>query len=277
MKITILIEDSKGYHAGLLAEHGLSLYFKHGGKRILFDTGASDSFIYNATLLGIDLSRVDVCIISHAHHDHAGGLKYFLELNKIAKVYMKIGAECGYYIKRFGKLKYAGIEPGVLEAYRDRIVFIDEDTEVAEGVWAVNIEKHRSVSRFCSLMYKERDGVFVRDDLCHELFAAVKREENTVVLTACSHHGLLNILMTAGQKFGKVGGVVGGFHLDGARRCGMRVRREPGREINAIAKYISENRIKKVYTGHCTGEKPFEKLEMLAQVKKFRTGDVIEI
>ncbi len=277
MQIIVLIEDSKRSGSGYIAEHGLSFYFKHGGKRILFDTGASDSFVYNATLLGVDLSKVDACVISHAHYDHAGGLKFFLELNKAARVYMKREAVGKYYIKRYGKYKYVGIEPGVLEKYSDRIVFINEDTQIAQGVFAANADIQRNTPRFSSLMYKKQDEEFVRDDLKHELFIAVKGEEGASVITACSHSGLLNILMSAKEKFGEIEGVAGGFHLDGAKRCGMRVKQEPGHEINAIAKYLSDNRIKKVYTGHCTGEKPFEKLEMLAQVKKMQTGDVIEI
>ena len=67
MKIYTLIEDTKPSGTAYLYEHGLSLYFEHGGKRILFDTGASDRFVYNATLLGLDLVKVDCCVISHAH------------------------------------------------------------------------------------------------------------------------------------------------------------------------------------------------------------------
>ena len=60
MKIYTLIENTKPKGSAFLCEHGLSLYFEHNKKRILFDTGSSDTFIYNATLLGIDLAKVDV-------------------------------------------------------------------------------------------------------------------------------------------------------------------------------------------------------------------------
>ncbi len=277
MKVFTLIEDSRKEHSGLAAEHGLSLYFKQGGKRILFDTGASGLFVYNATLMGIDLSNVDICVISHAHSDHAGGLKHFLELNSKAKVYMRKEAAGDYYIKRMFKLCKAGIEPEIFEQYRDRIVFIEQDTEIAEGVYAAGIDKHRNYPGFTSLMYKMQDSRLVRDDLAHELFLAVKSRDGVVVLTGCAHKGVLNILMTAKEKFGDIKGVIGGFHLDGKERFGTIRKRVPDMELKAISKYINNNRIKNVYTGHCTGEKAQERLELFARVKKLYTGEVIEI
>jgi 7,8-dihydropterin-6-yl-methyl-4-(beta-D-ribofuranosyl)aminobenzene 5'-phosphate synthase len=277
MKIFTLIEDSRKEHSGLAVEHGLSLYFKQGGKRILFDTGASDLFVYNATLMGIDLSKVDICVISHAHNDHTGGLKHFLELNSKAKVYMRKEAAEDYYIKRAFKFRKAGIDPKVFERYSDRIVFLEQDTEIAEGVYAASIDKHRSYPGFASLMYKMQDSKLVRDDLAHELFLAVKGREGVVVLTGCAHKGVLNILMTAKEKFGDIKGVIGGFHLDGKERFGIMRKSVPDMELNAISKYINNNRIKNVYTGHCTGERGQERLELFARVKKLYAGKVIEI
>jgi 7,8-dihydropterin-6-yl-methyl-4-(beta-D-ribofuranosyl)aminobenzene 5'-phosphate synthase len=277
MKVFTLVGDSKRQQSGFVAEHGLSLYFEQGGKRILFDTGASDSFIYNATLLGIDLSSVDICIISHAHNDHTGGLKYFLSLNDSAKVYMKSDAAGEFYIKRSFKLYKAGIDPEIFKTYKDRIEFIKQDAEIADGVYAVTIDKHRHYPHFTSLMYEKQDGELKKDDLEDELFVAVKHEDGAAVLTGCSHHGVLNVLMTAQEKFGSVKGVIGGFHLDGRKRFGVMRKKESGVELSAIAKYINDNKIKNVYIGHCIGDKAQEKLELFARAHKLYSGDVIEI
>ena len=72
MKLTVLMENTT-VREDLTAEHGLSLYIEANGKRILFDTGASATFADNAEKLGIDLSQVDLCILSHGHYDHGGG------------------------------------------------------------------------------------------------------------------------------------------------------------------------------------------------------------
>ena len=277
MKVYTLIEDSKRKNTAFIAEHGLCLYFEQSGKRILFDTGASGGFIYNATLLGIDLSKVDICVISHAHSDHTGGLSHFLDINNHASVYMKSTAKDDYYIKRLFKNEKAGINSTLFDQYSDRITFIDNDTEVADGVIATCVNKYRHLPQYSSMMYKKQGDAMVKDDLSHELFIAVKQSDSIIVITGCSHHGIINIMMTAKEKFGAVLGVIGGFHLDGIKCYGFRRKKEPAVEIRSIAKYLRNHKIRHIYTGHCTGDKPLEKLEMLARAQRIYSGDIINI
>lgn len=277
MKVYTLIEDSKPKGSGFIAEHGLSLYFEYGGHRILFDTGASDAFVYNATLLGIDLLKVDICILSHAHDDHTGGLTYFLELNKEAQVYLKSAARGDFYVRHLSKIEYAGMDPSLFEKHADRFHFIDDDTEIITGLFAASADRHRRLPLYTSLMYEKRGDVLIRDDLSQELFLAVRHAGRIAVFTGCSHNGILNILATAEEKFGPVSALIGGFHLSGTRRMGLQTYQEPGSEIQAVIRYINQKKIKKVYSGHCTGEKALERLELMARVNRLQSGDVINI
>jgi 7,8-dihydropterin-6-yl-methyl-4-(beta-D-ribofuranosyl)aminobenzene 5'-phosphate synthase len=277
MKIYTLVEDSKPKGSAFIAEHGLCLYFVYQGKRILFDTGASDAFVYNATLLGIDLLKVDICIISHAHDDHTGGLAYFLSINTDAPVYLKNAARGDFYIRRLTKMEYAGMDASLFDKYPDRFHFIDDDTEILDGLHLSSANHHRRPPLFTSLMYEKRDDVLLRDDLSQEQFLVIRGGSGSTVITGCSHSGILNILMTAEEKFGPVSALVGGFHLSGNRRMGMPTFQEPASEISSIIRYINAKKIKKVYSGHCTGEKALERLELMARVKKIQAGDIIEI
>ena len=75
MKITVLSNDKA--KDNYMREHGLSFYIETNiGKKILFDTGASDVFIKNADTLGIDMDSVEFIALSHGHHDHGNGLKF---------------------------------------------------------------------------------------------------------------------------------------------------------------------------------------------------------
>ena len=277
MKIYALIEDSKPKGSPFIAEHGLCLYFEHQGQYILFDTGASDAFIYNATILGIDLVKVDICILTHAHDDHTGGLSHFLGINPNARVYLKNAIRGDFYVRHNAKMEYAGMDQTIFDRFPDRLHFFDGDIEILDGLHAASINKHRRLPLYASLMYEKRAGMMVHDDLSQELFVAVRGKNGVTVFTGCAHTGLLNILMTAEEKFGEVNAVVGGFHLSGSLNTGLQSLHEPGREVQAIIKYLNEKKIKKVYSGHCTGKKAFERLELMARVTKIRTGDIIEI
>ena len=74
MRIINLMENTKGAE-GCVWEHGLSFYIETKKHKLLADTGASEAFLKNAVVLGIDLRRVDTVILSHGHYDHGGGFR----------------------------------------------------------------------------------------------------------------------------------------------------------------------------------------------------------
>jgi 7,8-dihydropterin-6-yl-methyl-4-(beta-D-ribofuranosyl)aminobenzene 5'-phosphate synthase len=87
MKATI-IYDNTVFRRDLQADWGFSALIEAGGKRILFDTGASGSILLsNMSKLGIIPQEIDDVIISHAHFDHTGGLSAFLDQNNEANIW----------------------------------------------------------------------------------------------------------------------------------------------------------------------------------------------
>ena len=81
MLIKTLVENSS-ISQDYGSEHGLSLYVETNGRKILFDVGASSLFYENAKKLNVDISNIDILVISHGHYDHGGGLTTFLDINK---------------------------------------------------------------------------------------------------------------------------------------------------------------------------------------------------
>lgn len=74
MKLVVL-SDAKAM-LGCEAEHGLSFLIEVDNQRTLFDAGASDVFLKNARVLGMDLNGLDRVVLSHGHWDHGNGLQY---------------------------------------------------------------------------------------------------------------------------------------------------------------------------------------------------------
>ena len=85
MKITVLMENTALEGCGLTPEAGLSLYIEYRGKKLLLDAGSSGKFAGNAQALGVDMSAVELAVLSHGHYDHADGLRRFFQVNDSAK------------------------------------------------------------------------------------------------------------------------------------------------------------------------------------------------
>ncbi|TFG38754.1 MAG: MBL fold metallo-hydrolase, partial [Candidatus Aminicenantes bacterium] len=87
IKVTILY-DNTTFAAGTEADWGFSCLVEGTGKTILFDTGTKpEVFFHNVEALDIDLSEVDLVVISHEHGDHTGSLAKVLEQNHGLTVY----------------------------------------------------------------------------------------------------------------------------------------------------------------------------------------------
>ena len=97
VRVTALLENTAG-RAGLCAAHGLSLYIETPRHKILFDMGPGDEFLSNAEKLGVDLTAVDLAVLSHGHDDHGGGLAAFCRVNDHAPIYLHRSAFGPYYL-----------------------------------------------------------------------------------------------------------------------------------------------------------------------------------
>src|SRR5271166_2164974 len=86
-QITILY-DAFGRPGPMRKDWGYAALVEYGGKRILFDTGNNpDILAQNAKAKGIDLSKLDLVVMSHRHGDHMGGMGYLLKVNPTVKIY----------------------------------------------------------------------------------------------------------------------------------------------------------------------------------------------
>ncbi len=262
MKWTVL-SDNRSNDSRLSTEHGLSVFLETERHRIMLDTGASDVFVRNAEVLGIDLSTVDYVFISHGHSDHAGGLRYFLEQNRQAKVIVSPDAMSGkFYSKRGNLHSITTVWP---EGVKDRLITVEKTCEIVDGLYIIaHIPQIHPMSKGNThLFVQDANGEYVNDDFRHELALYA----DGFLFTGCAHSGLENILAACPWpvKF-----VVGGFHLlDGL---------ETEEELQALAKRLKEKYPStQFYTSHCTGDNVFEVMKgvMGDQLQPFRCGTII--
>ena len=279
MKVQVLIDNIAGMCCSrkLFGEWGLSVYAEYEGHKVLLDTGASHLFSKNANVMGIDLSQVDIGVLSHAHYDHANGMAKFFALNKTAPFYLRKGAaencyHTGKLLGRFTYHYYIGIHKGWLERFADRIRFVEGIAEIAPGITLVphSTPGLERIGEMAHLSVKE-NGKYRYDNFDHEQSLVFDTPQGLFVMNSCSHAGADNIVKEIEATFPgkKIYALLGGFHLF----------RYPDERIRTFAERLRELNVQKIYTGHCTGDRAYGILrDVLGErAEQMYTGLSIEI
>jgi len=234
MRISILCEDTV-FKNKYEAEHGLSILITTKRHKILFDTGQSDLFLRNAERLGEDLRDVDVVVLSHGHYDHCNGLRYFLERNTNATIYLHEHALGDF----FNGERYIGTDASV-KALSDRFVLLNERVTVGDGIDILTASEIPVTST--SPLEQMVNGVRISDRFDHEIYLTVAQGKEKVLFTGCGHRGITSIAeMAAGNG---VTHIVGGFHLTDDLSA---------EEVDCFAGRLRDFPIR-YYSGHCTSK-----------------------
>jgi len=227
--------------------------------------------------MGIDLSQVDIGVLSHAHYDHANGMAKFFALNKTAPFYLRKGAaeNCYHTGKLFGRFTYhyyIGIHKGWLERFADRIRYVEGDAEIAPGITLVphSTPGLERIGEMAHLSVKE-NGKYRYDSFDHEQSLVFDTPQGLFIMNSCSHAGADNIVKEIEAAFPgkKIYALLGGFHLF----------RYPDERIRAFAERLRELDVQKIYTGHCTGDRAYKILrDVLGErAEQMHTGMTINL
>ena len=251
MKITALTENTT-FLENINTEHGLSLFIETDKHKILFDTGQTSLFAENAEKLGIDLATADLCFISHGHYDHTGGLRKFLEINSTAPIYINKFAFEPHFN---GTERYIGMDTSLKDNSRLKFVGdylkIDEELEI----FSFNSESRPYPTDTYGLNMIE-NGNILPDDFRHEHYLLIKENGKNILISGCSHKGILNIV-----EWTKPDILIGGFHFKDLDPNG------DGKTVLEKSAEILNSFNTKYYTCHCTGTEQFEFLKKIMSDK----------
>lgn len=272
MKIMNLVEDTKGGEC--LNEHGLSFYIETKKHKLLVDSGATDMFVHNADLLGVDLTQIDTFVLSHGHYDHAGGLTAFAKINPNAKIYLKDSVGGDYYHLLPERERYIGIDKQILEL--PQIIKVTENVHIDDELFLFSNFKGKRYPAWSNQELKQKVGnAYIQDDFAHEQCLVISQGEQHVLMSGCAHNGILSILDGYLELFGAYPDtVVSGFHM--MKKTAYTEEEED--YIRQTARELIKTKAL-FYTGHCTGQKAFAIMkEMMGeQLQEFHSGSELEI
>jgi len=210
VKFTILY-DNYLFKEGTKTDWGFSCLIEGTEKTILFDTGTRpEILLYNIDQLKVDLNQVEQIVISHNHGDHTGGLFTVLDKNHDVQVYLPVSFPSDF-VRR-------------VESKKAKVVSVDEPVEICQNVFLTGEMGNR---------IKEQSLI-------------INASKGLIIVTGCSHQGIVNILKRAKEMFDRpIYLVFGGFHLGGT----------PDAELAEIIQSFKEIGVLKCGATHCTGEK----------------------
>jgi 7,8-dihydropterin-6-yl-methyl-4-(beta-D-ribofuranosyl)aminobenzene 5'-phosphate synthase len=228
---------------------------------LLFDTGPDESvFRRNVERLGFDMGGIESIVLSHGHWDHSGAMLLALEMIQLANGGRPVPTYMhpGMYRSRAMKAADGSMRPfadvpsqAELEQAGALVVNAVEPQLILDDLFFVSGEIPRVTAFETGMQGQHRrtlDGQGWEPDplVIDERFIAVSvKGKGVVVLTACSHAGVVNVMTHARDCFAgeTLHGVLGGFHLSGGNE----------RIIPETVAALRVFELKTIAAAHCTG------------------------
>ena len=260
LRILVVVEDTAPFGSSLLGQHGLALFVearrRNAVKRLALDVGQNYSTLrHNMLLLGIEPAQLDAIVLTHCHYDHTTGLSSLLA--DTAKKELPVVAHPETFRPNFvlePSLRHVGMSkddlPTNISSSGGRLFLTRDSIPIMPGLFTTGeVPRVTDFEDTGIVLYTiDSEGNVTLDTMPDDIsLVADIRGRGLVILTGCSHAGIVNIVKHAMDRWPgrKLEGIIGGFHLINASE----------ERIKRTIDYFSEVQPNWVAAGHCTGFK----------------------
>ena len=247
-KITSVYDEGAVVGTPLIGAEGFAVLIETDGQKILFDTGRRGRYLlHNMAFLDIKPENIDKLVISHGHAAHTGGIENLLREREMPlNIYAPHSAVGGK--KMFGP---KGIRIPEDLTDKGNIYEVRDWMEIADGL-------------FVSF------PMDIGGELT-ECFIVLLSKKGPVVISACSHAGVEEVMEAVKKKFGSYPHTfIGGVHIG----------KKDKEKANRMAAAFADKNCLDLHLCHCTGVKGMMYLRSklgLKGVNDFYAGTVLSV
>lgn len=273
MKITLLVDNQTLVDQYFLAEPAFCAWVESGDTKLMFDTGYSEVFLENARRLRLEISEVDLLVLSHGHSDHTWGLPALaghLRLNRRRPDRVRLIAHPEAFYEKGLDGEVYGVNFNI-EDYKDvfDVVLTKSAVNLGSGMMYLGeIPRKNDFEGKLAIGQTRRGQSWEKDFILDDTGLSYLGKDGLVIISGCSHSGIVNIVehaMTLNETR-KVIDVVGGLHLQ-----------KPTKEqLEGTVRFFESLDLKQLHASHCTDLASKCRLMQTLPLTEVGSGSVLE-